>query len=55
MCEQCKQLNARIDHYERLAKLIHDELTIAGLKKLIADLQQKRAALEADPAHGKRG
>jgi hypothetical protein len=49
MCEQCKQIDAKIAHYRRVAERITDEQTIAGLNDLIRDLLRKRAALH--PVH----
>ncbi|MCP1757809.1 hypothetical protein [Bradyrhizobium elkanii] len=50
MCEQCKELDDKIEHYERVASRISDAQTIAGLKKLVADLQRKRVALHPERA-----
>jgi hypothetical protein len=49
MCEQCKQIDAKIEHYRWVAEGITDEQTIAGLNDLIRDLLRKRAALH--PVH----
>jgi hypothetical protein len=48
MCEQCKQIDAKIAQ-RRVAERITDEQTIAGLNDLIRDLLRKRAALH--PVH----
>ena len=47
MCEQCKEIDAKIEHYRRVAERIADEQTIAGLNDLIRDLLRKRAALHS--------
>jgi hypothetical protein len=50
MCEACKELDAKIEHYLRLATMIRDEKTIDGLNKLVEELRQKRAALHPEQA-----
>ena len=44
MCEQCKEIDAKIEHYQRVADRITDPTTIAGLNNLIRDRLRKRAA-----------
>ena len=44
MCEQCKEIDAKIEHYQRVADRITDQTTIAGLNNLIRDLLRKQAA-----------
>jgi hypothetical protein len=48
MCEQCKEIDAKIEHYQRVADRITDQNTIAGLNNLVRDLLRKRAALHPD-------
>jgi hypothetical protein len=55
MCEQCKELDAKIEHYQRVARNITDQKTIDGLNKLISDMQRKRAALHPEPSQDGRG
>jgi hypothetical protein len=50
MCEACKELDAKIEHYLRLATMIRDEKTIDGLNKLVEELRQKRAARHPEQA-----
>ena len=50
MCEQCKEIDAKIEHYRRVAERITDQNTIAGLNNFIRDLLRKRAALHPDHA-----
>lgn len=52
MCEQCKELDAKIEHYERVARNITDQQTIDSLMKLIADRKRKRAAMHPDDGSG---
>jgi hypothetical protein len=37
MCKQCKEIDAKIEHYQRVAERITD----AGLNNLIRDLLRK--------------
>jgi hypothetical protein len=55
MCEQCKELDAKIEHYQRVARNITDQKTVDGLNKLISDMQRKRAALHPEPSQDGRG
>jgi hypothetical protein len=48
MCEQCKEIDAKTEHYRQVAERITDQNTIAGLSNLIRDLLRKRAALHPD-------
>ena len=48
MCEQCKEIDAKIEDYQRVADRITDQTTIAGLNNLIRDLLRKRSALHPD-------
>ena len=50
MCKQCKEIDAKIEHYRRVADRITDQNTIAGLNNFIRDLLRKRAALHPDHA-----
>ena len=38
MCEQCKEIDAKIEHYQRFADRITDQTTIAGLTYYVAVL-----------------
>ena len=40
MCKQCKEIDAKIEHYQRVA----ERNTIAGLNNLMRDLLRTRAA-----------
>jgi hypothetical protein len=50
MCEQCKELDVKIEHYQRIARNISDQKTIDGLTRLVAELREKRAALHPEPS-----
>jgi hypothetical protein len=48
MCDKCVEIDARIATYQRIASRITDQPTIDGAKRLIAELQAKKAALHPD-------
>jgi hypothetical protein len=43
MCETCNELDKKIEHYERIAFSLNDQLTVDRIKALIAKLAQKKA------------
>jgi hypothetical protein len=51
MCDKCVEHDKKIERYRRVSSSINDQLTIDGLKKLIADLEAQKAALH--PEHEK--
>ena len=48
MCDKCVEIDDRIAKYQRIVSLITDRSTIDGTKRLIADLQARKAALHAE-------
>jgi hypothetical protein len=48
MCEAGKEIDAKIEHYERVARKITDQETIDGLNKLVADMKRKKAKLHPE-------
>jgi hypothetical protein len=45
MCDKCTQLDAKIEHYERLSSKLTDQPTLDGIKELIKRMKAERAAL----------
>jgi hypothetical protein len=45
MCDKCTQLDAKIEHYERLSSGITDQPTLDGIKELIERMNAEKAAL----------
>lgn len=45
MCEKCKQIDAKIDHFRKLAACAVDQLVLNGLAIAIADLEAGKSAL----------
>jgi hypothetical protein len=45
MCDKCTQLDAKIEHYERLSFRLTDQLALDGIKELIERMKAEKAAL----------
>jgi hypothetical protein len=50
MCEKCKELDQRIEHYRRLSQSVTDQPTIDRFKEAIGDLIDQKVALHSTPA-----
>jgi hypothetical protein len=48
MCDQCFEIDKKIDHYRTLASLITDQLMLDGIKQLIERMQAQKAALHPE-------
>jgi hypothetical protein len=48
MCETCNELDKRIGHYEKIAFLLNDQLTVERIKALIAKLEAQKNALHPE-------
>jgi hypothetical protein len=48
MCEQCVEIDGKIEHYKRIASRMDDRAMLDGIKKLIAGLQAEKAALHPE-------
>lgn len=48
MCEKCKRLDRKLDHYERLSRMLLDERAIESLRGLIEQYQADKKALHPD-------
>jgi hypothetical protein len=45
MCDKCIELDGKIEHYERVAASIPDQLTIDRIKELVEQTKAIKAAL----------
>jgi hypothetical protein len=50
MCDECVELDKKIERYRKVSSFTVDPLAIAALKKQIADLEAQKAALYATKA-----
>jgi hypothetical protein len=48
MCDQCKQLDERIAHYQELALHVLDKQFLEGIDRLIAQCEAEKRALHPD-------
>jgi hypothetical protein len=48
MCERCVELDAKIDHYLELARMITDQAILDGIAKSIDKANAEKAALHPE-------
>jgi hypothetical protein len=48
MCDKCIQLDKKIEHYERLASGIADELTRERLRNSVQEMRAQKTALHPE-------
>ena len=48
MCDQCMELDKKIEHYERIARSINDQLTIDRLKELVEQMKAIKVSLHPE-------
>jgi hypothetical protein len=48
MCEKCNELDAKIEHYQKLAARLLDPPMIEAINKLIEKMQAKKARLHPE-------
>lgn len=53
MCDKCIQLDKKIEHYERLASGMADELTLERLRESVREMRAQKTALH--PGQGQEG
>jgi len=56
MCENCIEIEAKIERCRNIQRSINDQATVKGVGKLIADLEASKAALhpktpQPEPPH----
>jgi len=54
MCEKCKELDQKIEHYRRLSQSITNQPTIDRFKEAIGDLFDQKLSLHSKPAEQKK-
>jgi beta-phosphoglucomutase-like phosphatase (HAD superfamily) len=50
MCEQCVEIDKKIDHYRVMASRITDQPLLDGIKELIERMQAQKIALHPEQA-----
>jgi hypothetical protein len=48
MCEKCINLDKKIERYRKMASRVNDQITVAGLAELVADLIARKAELHPE-------
>ena len=48
MCDKCIQLDKKIEHSERLASGVADELTLERIRELVWEMKAQKAAFHPD-------
>jgi hypothetical protein len=48
MCEQCVELDKKIEHYESIARSISDQLTLDRIKQLVEQMKAIKAGLHPE-------
>jgi hypothetical protein len=48
MCDQCLELDKKIEQYERIARSINDQLTIDRLKKMVEQMKALKVTLHPE-------
>jgi hypothetical protein len=48
MCEKCVELDAKIDRYQQMARLITDQRTLDGIAKIIEEANAEKGALHPE-------
>ena len=49
MCGACDQLDEKIEHYKKVISAMTDQLTIARITALVAELEAQKAKLHPEP------
>jgi ATP-dependent protease ClpP protease subunit len=50
MCEQCVEIDKKIENYQRMASRITDQAMLDGIKGLIEQMQAQKTALHPEQA-----
>jgi hypothetical protein len=48
MCEQCVEIDKKIEHYHRLASRFTDQALLGGIRELIERAETQKSALHPD-------
>jgi hypothetical protein len=48
MCNRCAELDGKIEHYQRLSRMVTDQPTLDAIEKLTGELRAEKVALHPD-------
>jgi arsenate reductase-like glutaredoxin family protein len=54
MCDQCKKVQEQISHYSQFVNKRMDPLTEQRIRELLADLEQRKAAIHVSEPSSRR-
>ena len=49
MCEKCTEIDAKIEHYRYLSRMVMDQPTLDGIQQLVEQMKAEKVALHAEP------
>jgi hypothetical protein len=52
MCEECQEIDIKIEHYRRLAERVPDPMLAEGVGRLIEEMEAQKAELHPDGTTG---
>jgi hypothetical protein len=48
MCEKCIEIDAKIEHYQRLSSMVTDPRALDAIKKLVEQMKAKKVTLHPE-------
>lgn len=48
MCEKCIEIDAKIEHYQRLSSMVTDQATLDAIKKLVKQMKAEKVTLHPE-------
>lgn len=48
MCEKCIEIDAKIEHYQRLLSMVTDQATLDAIKKLVEQMKAEKVTLHSE-------
>ena len=48
MCDECVEIDSKIEHYQRMASRITDQAMLDGIKELIERMKAQKAVLHPE-------
>lgn len=48
MCDQCAELDVKIEHYQRIRLSIGDQVTVDRIKELVAEMKARKVKLHPE-------
>jgi hypothetical protein len=45
MCDKCAELDGKIEHYQRLSRMVTDQAVLDAIKQLVTQMNAEKVAL----------